>query len=213
MAVTKSGYMLEQLCISMYRGGENHMSVVNQQERLSVQEAKKWYLAGCIEGEGSLCVSMKTHESSKFGFLVDPEFFLYQHYSGVKMLNLAQEIFGTGSIRPKVGNEDVLVFSIVSRKSLYERVIPFYEKYMCFSAKWEIFLRFKEIVIAMEERKEHRTPHGLVELVKKAYQMNPASKGKERKRPLNEVIDRILRGHTPDTKNLIIPCDDMVRSQ
>ena len=189
------------------------MSVVNQQERLSVQEAKKWYLAGCIEGEGSLCVSMKTMPASRFGYLVDPEFFLYQHYSGIKMLHLAKEIFGTGSIRPKVGNEDVLVYSIASRKSLYERVIPFYENYMCFSAKWEIFLRFKEIVVAMEERKEHLTPHGLVKLVKKAYEMNPASKGKERKRPLQEVIDGILRGHTPDTSKAIVSSDDMVRSQ
>ncbi len=175
------------------------MNAVNQQERLSMLEAKKWFLAGCIEGEGSLCVSMKTLPTSRFGFLVDPEFFLYQHKSGIKMLHLAQEIFGTGSIRPKVGNEDVLVFSIVSRKSLYDKVIPFYEKYMCFSHKWEIFLRFKEIVVAMEERKEHRTPHGLAELVKKAYQMNPASKGKERKRSLDVVLDRILRDYTPES--------------
>ena len=175
------------------------MNAVNQQERLSSQEAKKWFLAGCIEGEGSLCVSMKTMPKSRFGFLVDPEFFLYQHYSGIKMLHLAQEIFETGVIKPKCGNEDVLVFSIVSRKFLYARVIPFYEKYMIFSAKWDVFLRFKEIVIAMEERKEHLTREGLAEIVRKAYQMNPASKGKERKRPLQVVLDRILRGHTPES--------------
>jgi len=180
------------------QGSENLTGADNQQERLSIQEAKKWYLAGCIEGEGSLCVSMKTMPNSRFGYLVDPEFFLYQHYSGIKMLNIAKEIFGTGSIRPKVGNENVLVFSIMSRKSLYQRVIPFYEKYMYFSAKLDIFTRFKEIVIAMEERKEHLTPHGLVKLVNKAYLMNPASKGKERKRSLEEVVDRILRGHTPN---------------
>lgn len=175
------------------------MNAVNQQERLSNQETMKWFLAGFIEGEGSLCVSMKTHPTAKFGYLVDPEFFLYQHKSGIKMLRLAQEIFGTGSIHPKAGNEDVLVFSIVSRKSLYQRVIPFYEKYMCFSAKWDVFLRFKEIVIAMEEKKEHFTAEGLVELVKKAYTMNPFSKGKERKHSLQEVIDRILRDYTPNT--------------
>jgi hypothetical protein len=175
------------------------MGGANQQERLTIAETKKWFLAGCIEGEGSLCVSVKHHPVSKFGFLVDPEFFLYQHRSGIGMLELAKEVFGTGRILPKVGNEGVLVFSIVSRRTLKERVIPFFDKYMVFSSKREIHLRFKEIVEAMEDRKEHLTPDGLIRIVEKAYAMNPASKGKERKRPLQEVIDRILRGHTPDT--------------
>ena len=175
------------------------MGGADQQERLSIAEAKKWFLAGCIEGEGSLCVSIKNHPGSKFGYLVDPEFFLYQHKSGIKMLELAREVFGTGRIIPKVGNEDVLVYSIASRRTLHEKVIPFFESYMIFSAKRDIFLRFKEIVEAMEYRKEHLTPEGLVRIVEKAYAMNPGSKGKERKRSLEEVIERILRGHTPDT--------------
>lgn len=175
------------------------MGGANQQERLPIAEAKKWFLAGVIEGEGSLCVSIKKHPSARFGYYVDPEFFIYQHKSGVALLKMAQEVFGTGRIAPKPGNEDVLVFSIVSRRSLKEKVIPFFEKYMVFSAKREIFERFKEIVEAMEDRKEHLTPEGLVRIVEKAYAMNPASKGKERKRPLQEVLDRILRGRTPDT--------------
>lgn len=175
------------------------MGGANQQERLSTAEAKKWFLAGVIEGEGSLCVSIKEHSTSRFGYLVDPEFFIYQHKSGIKLLQLAKEVFGTGRIAPKPGSEEVLVFSIVSRRSLKEKVIPFFEKYMVFSAKREVFERFKEIVEAMEDRKEHLTPEGLARIVEKAYAMNPASKGKERKRSLQEVVDRILRGRTPDT--------------
>ncbi len=163
-------------------------------------EAKKWFLAGFIEGEGSLCVSIKEHPTARFGYYVDPEFFLYQHKSGIKLLHLAKEIFGTGRIVPKPGNEEVLVYSIASRRALKEKVIPFFEKYMVFSTKRDIFQRFKEIVEAMEERKEHLTPEGLAHIVEKAYAMNPASKGKERKRSLHEVVDRILRGRTPDTQ-------------
>ena len=185
------------------------MNRVNQQERLSIEETKKWYLAGFIEGEGSLCVSIKNMPSNRFGFLVDPEFFLYQHKSGIAQLHLAKEIFGTGRIAPKVGNEDVLVYSIMCRRTIRERVIPFFEKYMIFSSKREIFKRFKEIVIAMEDKKEHLTPDGLVNLVKKAYEMNPASKGKERKRSLEEVIDRILRDYMPDINSID---EDIVRS-
>ncbi len=185
------------------------MGGANQQERLSMAEAKKWFLAGFIEGEGSLCVSIKEHPTSKFGYLVDPEFFLYQHRSGIKLLEMAKELFGTGRIAPKSGSEGVLVFSIVSRRSLKERVIPFFEKYMIFSTKRDVFERFKEIVEAMEERKEHLTPEGLARIVEKAYALNPASKGKERKRTLQEVVERILRGRTPDTPSR---GEDMARS-
>ncbi len=173
------------------------MGGANQQERLSEHETK-WFLAGFIEGEGSLCVSIKAHPTAKFGYYVDPEFFIYQHKSGVSVLKLAQEIFGTGSIHPKQGNEDVLVYAITSRRSLRERVIPFFETYMVLSAKRDVFERFREIVIAMEDRKEHLTPDGLARIVEQAYAMNPASKGKQRKRSLQEVTDRILRGHTLD---------------
>jgi hypothetical protein len=175
------------------------MGAGNQQERLSTHEAKRWFLAGFIEGEGSLCVSIKSHPGSRFGWLVDPEFFLYQHESGREVLELAREVFGTGRISPKPGNVHVLVFAIASRRSLMEQVIPFYKTYMPFSAKRPIFERFREIVYAMEDGKEHQTREGLVRIVRLAYEMNPASKGKQRKRTIEEVVERILRDHTPDT--------------
>ncbi len=177
------------------------MGAVNQQERLSETETKKWFLAGFIEGEGSLCVSMKEHPTAKFGYYVDPEFFLYQHKSGIEILDLAKEIFGSGRIVPKCGNEDVLVFSITSRRTLIEKIIPFYEKYMVYSYKKSIFNIFKDIVEAMD-RKEHWTPEGMAHIVRKAYMMNPASKGKERKRTLDEVLDRILRDYKPDSDKI-----------
>lgn len=67
------------------------MGGVNQQERLSITEAKKWFLAGFIEGEGSLVVSIKEHPSAKFGYYVDPEFFIYQHKNGKSILELAKK--------------------------------------------------------------------------------------------------------------------------
>lgn len=66
-----------------------------------------------------------------------------------------------------------------------------------FSCKGETFERFREILDAME-RGEHLAPVGLAEIVKKVYAMNPNSKGKARSRPLEEVLARILRGHTSD---------------
>jgi hypothetical protein len=200
--------MLEQLSIWRYCvRSENPSSAVNQQERLSYHEQRNWFLAGLIEGEGSLCVSIKEHKTSRFGYLVDPEFFIYQHKIRRGLLELAGSVFETGRITPKHGNEDVLVFSIVSQRSIVQRVLPFFERYMAFSCKKRDFQLFREIVMAMQN-KQHHDPHGLVDIVEKAYQMNMV--GKQRKRPKGVVIERILRDYTPNP--LAQSGEDIVRS-
>jgi LAGLIDADG endonuclease len=200
--------MLEQLSIWRYCvRSENPSSAVNQQERLSYHEQRNWFLAGLIEGEGSLCVSIKEHKTSRFGYLVDPEFFIYQHKIRRGLLELAGSVFETGRITPKHGNNDVLVFSIVSQRSIVQRVLPFFERYMAFSCKKRDFQLFREIVMAMQN-KQHHDPHGLVDIVEKAYQMNMV--GKQRKRPKGVVIERILRDYTPNP--LAQSGEDIVRS-
>jgi hypothetical protein len=191
--------MLEQLSIWRYcvREGQsdNPTSAANQQESLLSHEQRCWFLAGLIEGEGSLCVSIKEHKPSRFGYLIAPEFFIYQHQIRRGLLELARTIFETGRIVPKHGNEVVLVFSIRGRRRILETVIPFYERYMAHSCKKRDYQLFREIVIAMENQR-HLDPHGLVEIVEKAYQMN--MDGKQRKRPIGEVTRRILRDYTPN---------------
>ena len=195
--------MLEQLSICRYRvaepQGDNPYSAANQQESLSIHEKKCWFLAGLIEGEGSLCISIKKHESFRFGYLVQPEFFIYQHQVRRGLLELAQEVFDAGGIRPKQGNEDVLVYSIISRRLIVQRVIPFFERYMTFSHKVRDFQLFRDVVMAMEQ-KSHFDPQGLVKIVVFAYQMNMA--GKQRRRPIGEIIERILRDYTPNPLSL-----------
>ena len=88
-----------------------------------------------------------------------------------------------------------------------ERVLPFYERYMAFSCKKRDYQLFREIVYAILS-KRHHDPHGLVEIVEKAYQMN--MEGKQRKRSKAEVIGRILRDYTPNP--LAVSGEDIVRS-
>jgi len=158
-------------------------------------EKKKWFLAGIIEGEGSLCISIKNHNSSRFGFLIDPEFFIYQHKNRRELLEMAKEIFKTGSIWQKPGNENVLVYGIRDRRSLKERVIPFFEKYMIFSARKKDYYIFKKVIESLE-RKEHYTKEGFIKILELTYKMNQEGKG--RKRELIELVKGILRDYTPD---------------
>ena len=175
------------------------MNADNQQERLKITENYPWFLAGLIEGEGSVCVSFKEHPTARFGYYIDPEFFIYQHKYAGELLEQAKAYFGTGTIVPKPGNEDVLVYKIASRKTLIEKIIPFYEKYMQHgsAAKRRNFLMFKEITLALES-KAHKTLQGTLRIVDLAYSLNHA--GKQRKRSKQEVIDRILRDYTPNSE-------------
>jgi hypothetical protein len=172
------------------------MGAGNQQERLSREERRRWFLAGVFEGEGSLCISIKAHPTSSSGFYVDPEFFVYQHKNRRSLLDQFQELFQTGTIHPKPGNTDVLVYAITSRRSISEKVVPFLKKYMEYSARKADIARYIQ-ALEMFERGLHRTEQGLIEVVRLAYSMN--HEGKQRQRKLEEVIDRILRGHMPDT--------------
>jgi hypothetical protein len=174
------------------------MTAANQQERLSITEQQRWFLAGFIEGEGSVCVSIKQHPTAQFGYYVDPEFFLYQHRAYPQLLELAKTMFGSGRIYPKQGNEQVLVYAIASRRSIAEKVVPFLRTYMGFAPRKPVYDRFCEIVEDME-RKEHHTAEGMARIVRKAYALNPVAKGKARKRSLQEVLERILRDYTPDS--------------
>ncbi len=174
------------------------MNADNQQERLQITEEFKWFLAGLIEGEGSLCISLKQHPSAKFGYYIDPEFFIYQHKSARELLDQAKSFFGTGCIVVKSGNEDVLVYKILSRRSIIEKVIPFFEKYMRYGSeiKRRNFLMFKEVTLALES-KAHKTLEGTLRMVELAYSTNHA--GKQRKRKKEEVISKILRDYTPNS--------------
>ena len=174
---------------------ENLDGAVNQQERLSSEECLAWFLAGFVEGEGSVSVGIHRNETRPFGYYVQPELFIYQHRVRRDLLELAMEYFGHGRIRPKPGNADVLVYSINSRAVLVERVIPFFQSYMEFSARTADYQKFAAVVLMLEAG-VHHVPAGLALIVEIAYSMNMS--GKQRRTPRDEILGRILRGHMPD---------------
>jgi hypothetical protein len=172
---------------------ENVSGADNQQERLSRLEARRWFLAGVVEGEGSWCLSVKKHPTHVLGYYVQPEFFIYQHRLRRRLLEMAQDVFACGRIWPKPGNPSVLVFAINSRANITSHVLPFMRGYMRFSSRRADMDLFEDAMYLFE-RGLHRNPAGLATIVEIAYAMN--QEGKQRRRPMDEILDRILRGHT-----------------
>jgi hypothetical protein len=176
-------------------GSDNPIGADNQQERLSSGEELFWFLAGLVEGEGSVHIAIKRHASKPFGCYIQPEFFIYQHRLRRRLLEMAQEYFGAGRIRPKPGNPDVLVFSIISRRDVSAKVVPFLKRCTRYSTRGDDYSRFISAVRLLEDG-VHRTAKGLAIIVELAYGMNMG--GKQRRIPIEEILDGILRGHTPD---------------
>jgi hypothetical protein len=153
-------------------------------------------MAGVVEGEGSWCLSIKRHATHPLGYYVQPEFFVYQHRRRRQLLEMAQEVFECGRIWPKRGNPDVLVFAINSRRNISGHVLPFMRRYMRMSSRRSDMELFEDAMYLFDHG-FHRQPGGLATIVEIAYAMN--DNGKQRRRSMDEILDRILRGHTLNT--------------
>src|SRR2546423_8080101 len=123
-------------------GSDNPDGAGNQQERLSIDDQRFWFLAGLVEGEGSVHLAIKRHPTAPSGYLFQPEFFIYQHKARRALLEMAEAFFDAGRIRPKPGNPDVPVYSVISRTPLRAKLAPFLERCMLFSSRCGDYSRF-----------------------------------------------------------------------
>lgn len=146
-----------------------------------------YYLAGFADGESTFSVAILKSDLQKFGWALDPCFQVYQHEKQREILDIFKSVFQAGSVYRKSGIHPVLNFCIQSRRSVKEKVIPFFDKYPLITKK-DSYEKFREIVMAME-RGEHLTKGGFERLVRIAYSMN--QKGKGRRRTMEEILSSL----------------------
>ncbi len=162
------------------------MSADNQQERLPKKgKYLMYYITGFVDGEGCFSVSVHRHKTSKYGWVVDPMFQVYQHKDNRHILEIIRQTFRCGYITEKSGSPNVHVYIVDNRRDLLEKVIPFFNRYLLISGKHEDFKLFEEIVQKMSERL-HWERNGLMQVIKLAFQMN--NTGKQRKYSLDTIL-------------------------
>ena len=143
------------------------------------------FLAGFVEGEGSMSLAVSVNKKFKYGINIQPIFNVTQHKNGLDILKSFKELFEGGSIVEKSGSPDIYVYTIKGYKNLIKS-LPFLETYVCpFSCKMKEFFIFKQVVLALSEGKQ-KDKESLIELVKLTYTLS--GKGKNRKRSLSEII-------------------------
>ena len=104
-------------CNKNEKYGNIGLSEVNQQERLSQinslrnkkggTENYSYFIAGFIEGEGSLWASINHVPKSRLGVQINVGFAVYQQESGLPILLSLRDYFHTGRVYLKSGSSDV----------------------------------------------------------------------------------------------------------
>ena len=177
----------------------------NQQERILTPE----YLAGFVDGEGCFSVSIHPNPNAKFGWIIDPDFTINQHKQSHEFLKSIQKFLGCGKIYEKSPDKsNVLTFTVYSRRTIFEKILPFFDKHPLLSSKQNDYTLFREIVIRMQN-KEHHNIDGFHRIVKLAFSMN--AQGKQRAYSLEEVLR--LSSETARHTSVSKPDEDTVRTR
>ncbi len=144
-----------------------------------------YYIAGFTDGEGSFNLSIKKRIDYKEEWKITASFNISQKDRVI--LSWIKKIFGCGTLRER--SDGVVYYEVTNSTSLYEKVIPFFERFHFISArKKKNFSIFKQIVVRMYN-KEHLSPSGLQGVLKLRETLNEG-KGRKRKYSLKDVIKK-----------------------
>ena len=132
------------------------------------------YLAGFTDGEECFYVGVHPTSNVALGLQVVPEFHVSQNGERISVLRLLVEALGCGAIKrnaPASSRDKTYVFVVKRHSDLYEKVLPFFERFPLRSEKQQEFLKFAQVV-EMMHRKEHLNAEGLRRISEIAFSMN-----------------------------------------
>ena len=145
-----------------------------------------YYIAGFVDGEGSFNLSIKRRKDYSDNWKITASFNVSQKDRVI--LSFVKKIIGCGTLRER--KDGVVYYEVTNINSLYENIIPFFERFNFLSArKKSNFSIFREIVKKMY-KKEHLTKSGLEEILKLREKLNQGI-GRKRKYQLDDVIKRM----------------------
>jgi hypothetical protein len=132
------------------------------------------YISGYVDGEGCFTVSISPRPTLLVGWEVRPSLSVSQNGDRAEVLQLIQEYFGCGTIRPDRSDRTVK-WETRSLTPIRATVIPHFKTYPMLSGKQRVFELFADICERMA-RGEHCHRTGLTEIVRLAGMMNPGGR-------------------------------------
>jgi hypothetical protein len=159
---------------------------------------KSAYICGVIDGEASFGISVKPHNTAKYGWVIDPKFSITLDKNAEHVLRAIQDILGCGRVTEKSGQENCKLFIEQSRRNLMEKVIGFLERYPL-EIKQKSYNHFKNVVMRLE-KKEHETPEGFIRLA--AYATSHTDAKGTRKYTIQDVL-KTMKNKPANAEKLI----------
>ena len=133
------------------------------------------WVAGFVDGEGTFYIGINRNETMTAGYQVLPEFRIVQHERDIKVLYALKAFFGAGVVR--VNHDDRYELRIRSLEHLEKIVIPFFKQHPLMTQKRFDFIKFKEIINLMNQKK-HLAREGIKQIILIASKMNRQDKTK-----------------------------------
>ena len=127
------------------------------------------WIVGFVDGEGCFHVGINPQSEMTAGFQVLPEFTVVQHRRDVQILHALKSYFDCGVVR--VNHADRMAYRVRSLEHLRDRIVPFFVKHPLKTSKNVDFLKFRDIVLMMDEQ-VHLTSEGVEEIRRIAAGMN-----------------------------------------
>ena len=112
---------------------------------------KDW-LTGFVDGEGCFYVGINKSSDLKVGYQVLPEFRIIQHERDVELLYSIKNFFGYGSVvKNRSCNSKIMEYRIRSIDSLFNVIIPFFERNKLLTKKKLDFIYFRRILLIIKK--------------------------------------------------------------
>ena len=129
------------------------------------------WITGFIDGEGCFHIGISKHNDLRIGYQILPELTVVQHERDLDLLHELRSTMNCGVVRRNHG--DRFCWRVRNLKNLSEVIVPFFDKYPLKSKKYLDFLKFKKVVIMMQDGK-HLIEDGFQKISKIASEMNRA---------------------------------------
>ena len=133
------------------------------------------YLAGFLDGDGSIYVQAKPNNSYKYGFQVAPYIVLFQSQKDQENFAKLCSIIGLGYIRTR---KDGILEYIIGRKDNIEKFIFLIEPYVLM--KKEQIVLLKKILFFKDRIKNKEDFDALIKLIDTFRELNYSKKRKTR---------------------------------
>ena len=180
-------------------GSENPPGAENQQERL----IRTGWVVGFVDGEGCFSIGFvrqpnrTSRRGYKTGYQVVHRFVVTQGARSAQCLEELKAFFGVGELyvnrRHDNHKEHLHQYRVARREDLLGTIVPFFKQYSLRTDKRRDFEKFSACMDIISSG-GHLTVDGLIEIAGLAEKMN-------HQRSRRDLI-RILRGHTPNTRDI-----------